>query len=297
MLQPDRAQLTTATVTALVLFDIYEIQWCLNKGSEVEKQAALAIAMNRGLPGIRLVIQALHAPNCTIVQTALALLQPCCEPEAQQAIWNYLGLPTDSNAEDDYKTLQQLLGAAQWQAADELTCAIVLAMVHRQGRWLRETDLPRLNLTGLEILDRLWRFYSGDRFGFTVQAQIWQACEQEECSPLAYSTRDLSYCFGQRVGWTVRAYDVRYLYQYDFKRKSKTPYALSAPIGNLPSTFALGGGEEQLEFEQGDIESTMGFYADDRYYYSWSKDALFGHDLLRRFFILLSPLCDRTSPL
>lgn len=278
--------------TAIVLFGLDEIQQCLRNGSESEKQAALTIALTRGKAAIKLVIDALKDPNPNIQQTALDLLRDRSEPEVQEAIWNYLNLPQPSQ-ERDYKALQQLLAASQWQTADEITCSIILAMAERQGAWLRKEDIQKLVVTDLIILDRLWRFYSGDRFGFTVQAQIWETCKQEECSPRSYNSFGVCYSFSKRVGWNMKSYNTRYLPNYDFKRNTKIPYDLSAPVGNLPSTFALGGGENNQEYEPADTESTMGFYAPARYYYTWSKDSFFGEHLLIHFFQIIEMLLHR----
>ncbi|MBD2690609.1 GUN4 domain-containing protein [Anabaena catenula] len=280
----DRFQPKAETVSAILLSGLEKIQRCL-----------LSVAMGWGKVGIRLVICALNDPNPNIEQTAVDLLRHRSEPEVQRAIWNYLNLPQPSTLLD-YKTLQRCLAVAQWQSADEITCAIILAMAERQGSWLREVDIPKLVVADLGIVDQLWRFYSSDRFGFTVQAQIWQTCEQEECSKIDYSTSDITYCFGKRVGWKVQYYTERdYSDKYDFERNAKIPYDLTAPVGNLPSTFALGGGENHLEFEHGDTESTMGFYAPSYSYYTWSKDSLFGQDFLRQFFPIIEMLRDRRN--
>ncbi len=289
MSDADPSGFSPVMTMAIVLFGVEEIRACLRTGTETEQQAALAIALRRGRPGLLLVIGALQNPNPTMRQMALNLLRKRTEPEALQAIWAYLALPAPLQSLD-YTALQSALAIAQWQTADELTGALVLALVNRERAWLREQDVAALPMADLTILDGLWRFYSGDRFGFTIQAQIWRTCEQAECTPLSYSAFDLSYCFSQRVGWHLKMYEARYLAQYDFCRKSRTRYELTAPIGSLPSTFALGGGDSQLESERGDIESTMGFYAPDRVYHIWEPDALFGHNLLRQFFLKIEQL-------
>ncbi|MBD2153111.1 GUN4 domain-containing protein [Leptolyngbya sp. PL-A3] len=222
-------------------------------------------------------------------QTDLEWLHHCNEPEVQQAIWQYLNLPQPTALTADYQTLQRYLATAQWQAADKLTCTIILSLAGRQGSWLREEDLAKLVPADLKILDRLWRFYSGDRFGFTVQAQVWQACWQEQGSASSRAVGSISFAFAKRVGWEVNAYELHYPSEskYDFERKARIPYALTAPLGHLPSTFALGGGEKHLEYEPPDTESTMGFYGGDRYYYILSQDTFFGTDLLHHLFSII----------
>ena len=159
-------------------------------------------------------------------------------------------------------------------------------MAERQGSWLREGDLAKLVPADLRILDRLWRFYSSDRFGFSVQAQTWESCRQDNSSSRIIGS--LSFDFAERVGWEVKVYEGWYRSdsKYDFEREDKIPYALTAPLGHLPSTFVLGGGDKHLEYESPDTESTMGFYGGDRYYYTFGQDAFFGAELLQHFFSL-----------
>ncbi len=268
--------------TALILYGIDEIRWCLQRGTDSEQIAALAIAAQRGSDGLALIIHTLAHPNPNLQQAALMLLRDRPEPAALHAIRRWLQLPTPSAALD-LDPVQTALVQQQWQVADTLTCAAVLAVANRPGAWLRAVDVERLPQADLACLDQLWRFYSGDRFGFSLQAQLWAACEQAECTPTSYSAFDVSYCFSRRVGWHLKIYDRSYLADYDFRHSTKMRYNQTSPVGSLPSTFALGGGSYQLEFERGDTESTMGFYGGDRTYYTWSQDALFGHDLLRLF--------------
>ncbi|MGM0456322.1 MAG: GUN4 domain-containing protein, partial [Cyanobacteriota bacterium] len=66
----------------------------------------------------------------------------------------------------------------------------------------------------LQTLDYLWRRYSGDRFGFSVQQQLYQQAGRDY--PLFCAT----------VGWKLSA--------------SRSPsleftYHLKAPVGHLPS--------------------------------------------------------------
>lgn len=279
--------------SSMIIFGISEIQSCLIHGSISDQQSALSVALHRGSLGLRIIIQALHHPQPSVKSTALSLLRSRCETEVQQAIWNYLDLPAPKST-NDYSALQTSLAKEDWRIADEITTDLVLSMVNRQKQWLRSIDINKPSLTDIYLVDRLWRFYSSDRFGYSIQAKIWQQCYQQECTPLAYDAFAMSYCFSRSVDWHLRSYEASYLSKYDFQRKTKTPYSVAAPLGNLPSTFTLGGGDRKTEFERGDIESTMGFYASDRYYHSWSDDSLFGHDLLRQLY-QLPCLQDRTN--
>lgn len=214
----------------------------------------------------------------------------------------------------DYETLQQHLAAKRWQEADEFTRSTILAMVDRQGRWLRKDDLLLLPAADMIVIDRLWRNSSDDRFGFSVQAQIWKAEREEyECTETArikekYGERYLreygwgtckswTWCnkFAKVMGWQFEKYEGHWTTndKYEFQRNENIPYDLNAPLGNLPSTSALGGGDSSYEYDPPDTESTMGFYGGDRWYYKWSQDAFVGYELLEKFYPLFEQWRDR----
>ncbi|MFG3817543.1 GUN4 domain-containing protein [Limnothrix redekei] len=249
----------------------------------------MTIAMRRGLQGITFVILALKSPSLSVQQAAIEQLLGCTETIALEALWQHFQLP-DWSDRARYHELQSSLANQQWQAADDLTISLIKKISDRSGLWLRNSDLQGFPQHSLITLDRLWRIYSRDRFGFSIQAQLWNACKAKTCKPFNYFRDNLCRCFGDAVGWKVETYDGRHVSAYDFKRRAKIPYDLSAPIGHLPSTFALGGGESQSEYDRPDTESTMGFYGFGRYYYTWSKDSFFGHDFLREFFLIVDSI-------
>lgn len=271
----------------LIPFGWAQIWRCLQSGHVAERCQVLAIAMDRGDDAILLVAQALgHDPAPPVRETALALLLRCDRPVALGAIWHHLNLPPLDNL-GAYQCLQGHLAQRAWQAADDLTLDLILRTARRSGRWLQAADLAQISpplLAALTAIDQLWRLYSGDRFGFSVQAQLWRDCVAKTCRPMAYDRENLCDCFGEQVGWTVRSYRGRYVPDYTFERQPKIPHTLDAPRGNLPSTFALGGGKPERDYDPPDTESTMGFYSPGFYYYTWSPDAFFGHALLDQFF-------------
>ena len=271
---------------AIVLFGLPELWRCFVSGSEADQLSAVPIAMRRGLGGIAFAVLALKASSLSVQQAAIEQLLGCTEVIALEALWQHFQLPNLSDRAH-YYNLQYLLANQQWQAADDLTITLIRAIADRSDLWLRKSDLQSLPQSSLIAIDHLWRIYSRDRFGFSIQAQLWNACKAETCKPFNYSRNDLCRCFGDAVGWKVETYDGRHIPEYDFERRAKIPYDLSAPIGHLPSTFALGGGESQGEYDPPDTESTMGFYGSGRYYYTWSQDSFFGHDFLREFFLIV----------
>lgn len=130
---------------------------------------------------------------------------------------------------DDYGKLRHLLTARKWQEADKQTAALMLKASGRDG-WLRTADVEKFPAQELQMIDRLWREYSSDRFGLTVQQRIWQSIMATQ------KTEWKAWCsFGDRVGWRVKG---------NWLAHSSLNFTPLAPEGELPAlvvsdSFAL----------------------------------------------------------
>ena len=77
----------------------------------------------------------------------------------------------------DYRKLQTLLKAGDWKAADRETYEVMIRAVGKQsGDWFTENELLTFPCQDLLTIDRLWVKYSQERFGFSVQKQIYVKC-------------------------------------------------------------------------------------------------------------------------
>ena len=77
----------------------------------------------------------------------------------------------------DYRQLQALLKAKKWREADQETASRMLEAVgRRKGDYIRADELRKFPCVDLRTIDALWTLYSGGKFGFSVQKDIWQAC-------------------------------------------------------------------------------------------------------------------------
>ncbi|HBB34521.1 MAG TPA: serine/threonine protein kinase [Cyanobacteria bacterium UBA8803] len=120
----------------------------------------------------------------------------------------------------DYVRLRSLLAAEAWQEADKETAALMLKASGREG-WLRVADIEKFPAQELKIIDQIWREYSGDCFGLTVQKRIWHSLGDIK------QTDWQAWCsFGDRVGWRWKGNWVSH------DRLNFTP---DAPLGELPS--------------------------------------------------------------
>jgi eukaryotic-like serine/threonine-protein kinase len=117
----------------------------------------------------------------------------------------------------NYSTLEIFLSTQRWQEADILTNSLILKIGgFNQYRVLASESIANFPCEDLQKIDRLWRQYSNDRFGFSVQIRILQE--------FPYSSRDGfdRNRFYERIGWRVNA------------RLVLPTFSLDAPIGHLP---------------------------------------------------------------
>jgi dsRNA-specific ribonuclease len=113
----------------------------------------------------------------------------------------------------DYSQLDALLSTGKWQAADLETREVMLRVIGRVDFLPREL-IEEFPCEDLSIIDRLWRHYSRDRFGFSIQVEILNEVGGNWDN------------FGDRVGWRIDGI---------WQPKDDRRYDLQAPAGHLPS--------------------------------------------------------------
>jgi serine/threonine protein kinase len=120
----------------------------------------------------------------------------------------------NSAREVDYTRLQHLLASRRWKAADQETWVVLSqALGWKNKKYLHPYHLRELPCEDLKTINQLWIKYSQNRFGFSIQSQIYQGVAED------YGQ------FCHRVGWLT------YHTQNPIKHLQ---YRLSAPIGHLP---------------------------------------------------------------
>jgi GUN4-like len=121
--------------------------------------------------------------------------------------------------------LQALLQQQRWEAADLETQTIMLEICQRQADgFLRVEDLDKINCFHWRTINNLWRTYSNDRFGLSVQAEIWRSV-----GGTSEPDWDAWCRFGKLAGWYIND---DWLYWNDVR------FDLNAPRGHLPRNGA-----------------------------------------------------------
>lgn len=123
--------------------------------------------------------------------------------------------------------LQQLLNAKNWKAADQETRRLLSPKKDPFGP--NAANIP-LNL--IQEIDRAWLKASDGRFGFSIQAKIWQ---QAVAAHPKNSERAVN-AFRDRVGWKLQSPRTENDFiSSDWLNESELNYSLqSAPVGHLP---------------------------------------------------------------
>jgi len=138
-------------------------------------------------------------------------------------------LPSDCGM--DYVPLATMLATGQLLEADQFTrdALIVIAGSKGKGRdFVYFSEVKDIPSTDLATIERLWQRFSGGKFGYSVQKNVWRL-----------SKGDFE-VFCKKIGWTTTDGDVERKkkwfgaseFIYDVKK---------APKGHLPLTSALRG--------------------------------------------------------
>lgn len=133
-------------------------------------------------------------------------------------------VPTPSDRQIDYAYLQELLADQEFQAADKLTLDLLCQLAGSaavQRKWLYFSEVNSFPKTDLLSINALWQLYSGDKFGFSVQREIWLGVGKnwDKMWP--------------KIGWKNSNNWTRYPQEFTWD--------LSAPRGHLPLSNQLRG--------------------------------------------------------
>ncbi|MDX2098834.1 MAG: GUN4 domain-containing protein [Leptolyngbyaceae cyanobacterium bins.59] len=137
---------------------------------------------------------------------------------------NFMPVPLLSERGVDYRPLQELLEQQDFEAADRITlkkmCELAGPLAVRRG-WLYFTEVENFPGQDLQTLNQLWLTYSNQKFGFSVQREIWLATGKnwDKVWP--------------QIGWKQGNLWTRYPQEFTWN--------LSAPRGHLPLSNQLRG--------------------------------------------------------
>ena len=127
-----------------------------------------------------------------------------------------------------YEALQNFLKEEKWFKADKETVRLILAIAgESQIENLRPEDIGRIDCSELMVIDRLWSHYSDDRFGFSLQAKIYQDLGGDQQTTIEQNNK-LIEKWGDRLGWRQ---------QGSWIKCSELDYSENAAEGGLPGLW------------------------------------------------------------
>ena len=174
-------------------------------------------------------ITPLGRPFTGVVLIIAIVLQACTstQPPSLKPQTLFSG-KLDSAISIDYSKLHTLLQQQNWQAADQETLRLLLAIGDRtEAGWLSQQDIEQLPCTDLITLSQLWHHYSSGHFGFIRQQKIWESLGGV---PGQYEPQRIEQ-LGDRLGWRRRNQWLTY---------EKLNFSATAPEGHLPASTGNG---------------------------------------------------------
>lgn len=128
-----------------------------------------------------------------------------------------------------YRELVNYLANGRWKEADQETDRLMLKAVGIKAEdrgYLELEEIQQFPWEALELIDNLWIKFSGGRFGFSVQKQIWLDVggtldfnEEEESTTAAFEK------MSDRIGWKKQGSYINY---------RDVQFHPDAPVAHLP---------------------------------------------------------------
>ncbi|MFG6103816.1 GUN4 domain-containing protein [Leptothoe sp. EHU-05/26/07-4] len=121
-----------------------------------------------------------------------------------------------------YGNLINYLANAQWQEADKETEKVMLEVANRKEEgWLDVDSIKAFPCEDLQLIDHLWLKFSGGRFGFSMQKEIYLNCGGK--ADYKYY-KEAFEKFGVEVGWRENdSWKLQMIYDLT-----------QSPVGHLP---------------------------------------------------------------
>jgi hypothetical protein len=128
---------------------------------------------------------------------------------------------------DTFARLRDLLVEGDFKAADEETATTLFGIINKTADTITPDDIEAFPAAPIRIVDRLWRKYSNDRFGPSVQLKVYRELGGDLNSLIAQD-EELFLAFCDRVGWRQNG---KFIFGEAFEI---TP---SSPEGFLPASW------------------------------------------------------------
>lgn len=127
-----------------------------------------------------------------------------------------------------YGKLRDLLAAGEWKEADLETTRVMIEIAEKENLdQIKPEDIQKFPCNAIMVIDKLWRKYSGDRFGFSLQLQVYQDVGGNMDTIRAQRNEYLKYT-SEKIGW---------LKDNQLVKREEYDFSLEAPEGGLPGNW------------------------------------------------------------
>jgi serine/threonine protein kinase len=134
--------------------------------------------------------------------------------------------------------LKEALTFGQWQEGDRLTNKIILELAAKDKiAKLTAADISQISCDVWMAIDQEWMQASNNRFGWTVQKQVWQDLGGKliYTEDTYWQFADVYEKFSDRVGWRKPRWLKLGISPKIWRKYENLLFAINAPSGHLPS--------------------------------------------------------------
>lgn len=127
-----------------------------------------------------------------------------------------------------YQPLKDMLAAQKWEEADTETIRLIADIAgHKDLEDFRPAEVQHFPCVQLQVIDNLWLTYSQQRFGFSIQARIYQEVGGDLESTIEQNSEIIKK-WGERLGWRENN---------RWKKCDELDWTLNAPVGSHPARW------------------------------------------------------------
>lgn len=127
-----------------------------------------------------------------------------------------------------YQPLRDMLAAKKWEDADTETIRLIADIAgHTDLEDFRPAEVQHFPCVQLQVIDNLWLTYSDRRFGFSIQARIYQEVGGNIETTIEQNSKIIEE-WGKRLGWRENN---------RWKKCDELDWSLNAPEGSHPARW------------------------------------------------------------
>ena len=127
-----------------------------------------------------------------------------------------------------FQPLRDMLAAKKWEEADTETIRLIADIAgHDDLEDFRPAEVQHFPCVHLQVIDNLWLTYSEGRFGFSIQARIYQEVGGNLETTIEQDSKIIQK-WGERLGWRENN---------RWKKCDELDWSLNAPEGSHPARW------------------------------------------------------------